>query len=109
MHSNFFTLFYRYFHKIFLCKSAVQIMFLCICILQIKLFQTITQSFYIALSHINIRTRNKISAGVIIIRAGGPAKNFLKFFRKNLTVPKIVPKMSHSICLDIETNFRMLS
>ena len=54
-----------------------------------EFFQTITQSFYIALSHINIRTRNKKSAGVLIIRerqrtaagviiihAGGPAKNF---------------------------------
>ena len=54
-----------------------------------ELLQTITQSFYIALSHINIRTRKKISAGVLIIRerqrtaagvisirAEGPAKNF---------------------------------
>ena len=33
-----------------------------------QLFQTITQSFSIVLSHINIRTRNKISAGVLIIK-----------------------------------------
>ena len=56
-------------------------MFLSIFIRSKELFQTITQSFYIALSHINIRTRNKISAGVLIIRGrnkytGGPAKNF---------------------------------
>ena len=43
---------------------------------------TITQLFYIALSHINIRTRNKISAGVLIIRAGG--------------LPKKISKKSHS-------------
>ena len=73
-----------------------------------QLFQTITQSFYIVLSLINIRTRNKISAGVLITkeprRKGavgvrqaaaviiirmGPWKK-LKNFRKNLTVPKSV-------------------
>ena len=49
-----------------------------------------------ALSHINIRTRNKISAGVLIIRrrnnytrvrAAVPKK---RNFQKSLTVPKIV-------------------
>ena len=74
-------------------------MFLSILIHSNQLFQTITQSFYIALSHINIRKRNKISAGVIIIRrrnnyprgrAGLQEKNQKIFFRKNLTVPKIV-------------------
>ena len=46
------------------------------------------QSFYIALSQNTIRTRNKISAGVliiravIIVRAGGAAGKI--FFRKNL-------------------------
>ena len=44
-------------------------------------FQTITQSFYIALSHINIRMRNKISAAVLIIAAGALEKN-QKFFPK---------------------------
>ena len=46
-------------------------------------FKTITQSFYIALSQNNIRRRNKISAGVLIIRAvkiiragGAAGKNF---------------------------------
>ena len=56
---------------------------LCFCpILYIlkNFFQTITQSFYLALSHINIRTRNKISAGVTFIRAGGQAQKFLNFF-----------------------------
>ena len=43
-------------------------MFLSIFIHSNQLFQTITQSFYIALSHMNIRTRNKISAGVLFIR-----------------------------------------
>ena len=42
-------------------------MFLSILIHSNQLFQTITQSFYIALSHMNIRTRNKISAGVLFI------------------------------------------
>ena len=53
----------------------------------------------------NIHTRNKISAGVVIIRSrnnytrGGPGKNSKVFFRKNLTVPKIVAhcrKLSHT-------------
>ena len=43
-------------------------MFLSIFIHSNQLFQTITQSFYIALGHISIRTRNKKSAGVLIIR-----------------------------------------
>ena len=66
-------------------------------------FQTITQSSYIALSQNTIRTRNKISTGVLIIRrrnnytrAGAVGtQNF--FFRKKLTVPKIVPKTPYSI------------
>ena len=33
-------------------------------------FKTLTHSFYKASSHINIRTRNKIYAGVLIIRRG---------------------------------------
>ena len=45
-------------------------MFLSICMQSNYLFQTITQSFYIASSHINIPTRIKISAGVLIIRRG---------------------------------------
>ena len=67
-----------------------------------KLLQTITQSFYIALSHISIRTHDKISVGVLFIRgrnkykgasadgsAGGAhPKLFDTFF--DFTVPKIV-------------------
>ena len=70
-------------------------MFLSIFIHFNYLFQTITQSFYIVLSHINIRTRNKISAGVLIIRRrnnytrGRASQKIFEFFR-NLTVPKIV-------------------
>ena len=51
-------------------------------------FQTITQSFYIGLSHINIRTRNKISAGVLFIRGrnnytrGRTSQNILNFSEK---------------------------
>ena len=59
----------------------------------INFFQTFTQSFYLALSHISIRTRNKLSVGVIIIRAGGPARKDQfrkKSFRNSLTVPKVV-------------------
>ena len=61
------------------------------------LFQTITQSFYIVLSHISIRTRNNISAGVLIIRGRNnhtrgrwAHKKFSIFIEKNLTLPKIV-------------------
>ena len=59
-------------------------------------FRTITQSLYIALSQNSIRTRNKIYADIIIIRGHN---NYTRgrawvaqkiFFRKNLTVPKIV-------------------
>ena len=71
-------------------------MFLSILLHSNYLFNTITQSFYIVLSHISIRTRNKISAGILFIRRRNNytrgrawvAQNF--FFRKNLTVPKIV-------------------
>ena len=63
----------------------------------INILKTLTQSFYIALSHINIRTRNKISAGVPNIRARinyprgrGCRKKFLNFFEK------IWQKLSHS-------------
>ena len=60
------------------------------------------QSFCIAFSHISIRTHNKLSAGVRIIRerqrtearAGCKKQNqFKKIFRNSLTVPKL----SHSI------------
>ena len=73
-------------------------------------FKRLTQSFYIALSHINIRTRNKRSAGVlvirgrkisagVIIRAGGASQKFLKFFRKSLSAEncRTVPKKPYSI------------
>ena len=40
-------------------------MFLCIFILSKYFFQTITQSFYIALSQNSIHTRKKLSAGVL--------------------------------------------
>ena len=43
-------------------------MFLYIFIHSNYFFQTITQSFYIALSHINIRTSKKVSADVLIMR-----------------------------------------
>ena len=59
-------------------------------------FKTLTQSFYIALSQNNIRRRNKITAGVLIIRAviiiragGGHPKNFFEKSAENCrTVPK---------------------
>ena len=78
-------------------------MFLSIFIQSNKLFQTITQSFYIASSHINIRTRNKLSAG------GGHPRIFEIFWKSHSTENcRTVPKMSHSISLYIETNKRML-
>ena len=75
-------------------------MFLFICILSNQLFQTITQSFYIALSHINIRTRNKISAGVLFIRRrnsytrGRPCK--IKFRKKIFEKISQCRKFSHT-------------
>ena len=60
-------------------------MFLSIFILSNYLFQTITQSFYITLSQINIRTRNKISASVLIIRVGGKAQK-IDFSKKSHSV-----------------------
>ena len=99
-----------------------------------QLFQTITQSFYTSLSHIIIRERQrkgtvgvrevarvikyprayKLSAGLIIIRAGGPArskKSFENFFRNSLKVPpKNVAqfcKKRHCVSLYIETNYRL--
>ena len=68
-------------------------MFLSIFIHSNQLFPNITKSFYIALSHINIRTRNKISAGVIIIRAGGGHPRFFEIFSKKISQCQ---KLSHS-------------
>ena len=73
-----------------------------------QLFQTNTQSFNIALSHINIRTRNQISADVLIIRRRnkypreGPGENSKKFPEKISQCQKncrTVPKMNHSLSL----------
>ena len=77
-------------------------MFLYNCIPSNQLFQTITQSFYIALSHINIRTRNKMSAGVLIVRGRNDfiaRKNLKKISKKSHSAEncRTVPKMSHSI------------
>ena len=89
----------------------------------INFSQSITQSSFIALSHINIRTRNKLSAGVLIIRGrnnytrGRACKKnqFRKFFAKKSHSAencakncRTVPKLSHSISFYIETNYRML-
>ena len=94
-------------------------MFLSIFIHFNYLFQTITQSFYIALSHINIRTRinYKGAAGErqrlkIIFSSGGPArKNLKKNSKKSHSAEncRTVPNMSDSISLYIEMNYRMLS
>ena len=108
----FYTLFPKYLYVIFLCKSAVCIMFLCIFRQFNQHFKTFTQSLYIASSHINIRTRNKISAGVLIIRSrnnytrGRACHEFLNFFSKkshSAESCRTVPKMRHSISLYIET------
>ena len=84
-------------------------MFLSIFILSNYLFQTITQSFYIALSQNNIRTRNEISVGVLIIRGrnnytrerGWVAQKKKLFLKKSHSAEncRIVPKLSHSISL----------
>ena len=57
-------------------------------------FKTLTQSFYIALSHISVRTRNKICAGVLIIRS---RNNYTRgrACKKN-QFKKIFSKKSHS-------------
>ena len=60
-------------------------------------FKLLHNTTYIALSHINIRMHNKISAGVLIIRRRNnytlgrwAPKNLWNFLQKNLIVPKIV-------------------
>ena len=74
-------------------------MFLSILLHSNYLFNTITQSFYIVLSHISIRTRNKISAGVLFIRrrnnyTRGPAwVAQKKFFFEKISQCR---KLSHS-------------
>ena len=60
----------------------------------INFFWIYPQPLYIALSQVSARVVKyplacKSSAGVLIIHADGPAKNF-ETFRKNLTVPKTV-------------------
>ena len=89
-------------------------MFLCIFIHFNYYFKTLTQCFYIASSHINIRTRNKITAGVLIIRRrnnytlGRPCKKKIeKKISQCRTVPKIVLKLSHSISFYIEPNYAL--
>ena len=60
-----------------------------------QLFQTITQSFYIQISN---RTRNKLSAGVLSIRAAGrkcPRKTSKK--SHNAEIYRTVPKIPYSL------------
>ena len=87
-------------------------MFLSFFIQSNQLFKTLIQSFYIALSQNTIRTRNKITAGVviirtvIIIRAGGRhPKIFGNFFSKKFHSAKNCAENEHSISLYIETNY----
>ena len=81
-----------------------------------QLFQTITQSFHIALSHINARRRinypqaYSLSAGVIIIRAGGGHPKIFETFSKkshSTEICRTVPKKSRPISLYIETNYSL--
>ena len=59
-------------------------------------FQPITQSFYLLLSQNSIRTRNEISAGVLIIRrrkklsARGPWEKIKKNLKKSHSAEKNV-------------------
>ena len=71
-------------------------------------FHNITQSFYQALSHISISTRNKLSASVILIRrrnyyarVRGCRKKIV--IRKSLTVPKIVAQCQKWAILTLYT------
>ena len=81
-------------------------MFLSILIHSNYLFKTLTQSFYIALSHISIRTRNMKYTGVTISRAGGvQEKNVFSKKSHSAENCRTVPKMSHSISLYIETKY----
>ena len=56
----------------------------------INFFKLLHNLFYITLGHINIRTRKKNIRRLNNYTRGRASQNFLKFFRKNLTVPKIV-------------------
>ena len=87
----------------------------------IKIFQTITQSFYIALSQNSIRRviyypqAYHLSAGVLFIRrrkkirAGGAATKINSKNFEIVSVPKTrtVPKKSHSISSYIQTNYSL--
>ena len=106
-------------------------MFFSVFIHSIRLFQTITQSFYIALSQNSIHRRINypqpyyLSAAVLIIRSGinytrrrkGAVGVRQRVAQKKISRKKslsaencrTVPKKSHSISLYIETNYRMLS
>ena len=74
-------------------------MFLSVFIQFNELFQTITHSFYIALSHISIRTRNKISTGVLIIcrrnnyTRGRASQKIFELFLEKISQCR---KLSHS-------------
>ena len=68
-------------------------MFLSIFIHSNQFFPTITKSFYIALSHINIRTRNEIAAVLLIIRACGGHPRIFEIFSEKISQCQ---KLSHS-------------
>ena len=74
-----------------------------------EIFKTLIQSFYIAFSENNIRTRNKISAGVQIIRRRNnytrgwwAPKNFRNLYKSHSA--ENCAENEHSISLYIETN-----
>ena len=89
------------------------------------IFSQLLQNFYIAFSQFNIRTRNKISAGALVIRgrnilsARTGLPKFFEIFRKKISHCRklshsaekchAVPKKSQSIYLyiDIETNYNL--
>ena len=111
-------------------------MFLCAFVYFLINFLKVTQSFYIALSQINIRTRNKISAGVLIIREprrkgavgvrqaaavlsirAGTLEKIQFFFEKISQCRKLshssencrtLPKMSHSLSSYIVEHTRLV-
>ena len=83
----------------------------------INFFQSITQSFHKTLSRINIRTRNKISAGVLIIRGrinytrGRASQKLLNFYSKKSHSAencRTVAKMNHSPSLYIAEHTRFV-
>ena len=92
-------------------------MFLITFVHSINFYEIKVNCFHIAIGQNSIRTRNRISAGVKIIRGhnnytrGRASRKLFNFSRENLTVPKIVAqcrKLAHSLSLYIVEHTRLV-